>query len=192
MYELHITVEEHPTLAQAVKFGELCQEMLGKCLLIQLSSGDFPLQLMISRRSDFNDDATAVKWAQTQAEIIRLVGWKVVRVKVEAPFSAKTYGPKLHSMYTEAHWKFHMEDPTRLRQWLDCVPKLAFKHSWNVIQKGTQYLTVRIADMNPLREQAFLDERGKSLMAAGFPYDKVHYERVVYDSYLGLDHGWDR
>jgi hypothetical protein len=191
IFKLHITVEEHPTPEQAVAFTDVCTEMLGKCHYIQLANGDFPLQLMISRRSDFNDDATAVKWAQTQAEMVRQLGWHVVRIKVEAPFSAKTYGPKLHAMYTEAHWKFDYPWPG-LREWLDKNPELGFKHSWNVIQEGVQYLTARIADKNPMREQAFLDEHGKMLMTAGFQYHKVHYERVVYDSYLGLDHGWDR
>ena len=200
MYELHITVEEHPTPEQAVAFTDVCTEMLGKCLYIQLANGDFPLQLMISRRSDFNDDATAVKWAQTQAEMIRQLGWNVVRIKVEAPFSAKTYGPKLHAMYTEAHWKFLISEGDLhrwrngigLREWLDIHPELRFKHSWNVMHPEVHYLTARIADKDSMKEQAYLDQRGADIRNAGFTVQKQHYERVVYDDRLSLDSGWSK
>ena len=192
MYELHISVEEHPSIEQTVKFTEVCEEMLGKCLLFQLANGDFPLQLMISRRSELNDDATAVKWARTQAEMIKQLGWNVVRVKVEAPFSSKTYGPKLNSMYTEAHWKFHLYNNTNLRSWLDSRPELGFRHSWNVMNEGVNYLTARSQDLNVTRVQTKLDQLGAELVVAGFCPVKVHYERVLYDSNLRLDHGWDR
>lgn len=193
MYELHVSVEEHPTIEQAVKFSALCDEMLGKPLLIQLANGEFPLQLMIARKTDLSTDDEAVTWAQTQAEMIKQMDWNIVRVKVEAPFSAKTYGPKMTTVYNEAHWKTYLtpEAAKDLREFLDKHPDFMYKHSWNVMQEGVHYLTVRSTNEDLSEVFSLFADRGERLTMAGFRPDKAHYERVLYDSNFGLDAGWN-
>lgn len=197
LYELHISVEERPTIDDAVRFSTVCEEMLGKPLLLQLSNGESPAQLMMTRRSEFSDtfsDDTAIAWATTQAEMIQLQGWNVVRVKVEAPFAAKTYGPPLMSAYSEAHYKMYLNsaEVADLEEFLEQHPEFMYKHSWSVMEPGVNYLTVRSTEADLFEVFSLFTDRGERLTMAGFRPDKFHYERVLYDSNPGLDAGWSR
>jgi len=196
-YELHVTVrtaEVQPSPEELSKFSALCDEMLGKRLLIQLSCGDYPVQLMMSRRTELDDDPTAIRWANIQAEMIKQQGWDIARVKVEAPFSAKNYGTKPSTVYTEAHWKLFLNSVEKdsLLKFLETHPYLHFKHSWSMLVPGTNYLTVRTTDPDVFRVSSLFSSRGEALLLAGFSTLKFHAERALYDSNPGLDNGWDR
>ncbi len=166
--------------------------MLGKRLLIQLSCGEYPTQLMMTRRTELEDDPTAIRWANIQAEMIKQQGWEIARVKVETPFSAKNYGTKPLTVYDEAHWKLFLNSVEKdsLLSFLDTHPYLHFKHSWSMLVPGTGYLTVRTTDPDCFRVSSLFASRGEALLLAGFSSLEFHAERVLYDSNLGLDNGW--
>lgn len=183
-YEAHITVERFPTLEQIVRFQFLCVQKQWKPLLIELNRGTAcKVQLMcaITIESDF--DETALFITNQRVDEIREAGFHVIRVKVESELCK---GP---AEYFEAHWKYKPEQ----RAMIADRPPNWMLPSWNIIN-GAGYLTRRFDSIGQSWQtvaQAF-DQSGEYLkMIEGFgAWEKVHYERVIYDSARQLDAGW--
>ena len=194
-YELHVTVEEHPTMLQANNFASLCQELGFKTNLIELSSGIFPLQLMMATKYNREDDGKALSYAMDVAGDFIARGWKPVRVKVETPVEAGT------AAYYEAHWKFlikteedrqNWDDFLKARSWQSTHPE-AFLVSKSLFKKGLFYLSSRIYnEPHWYANNMFTDTESCILRKSDLRknLEGGHYERVVYDSNPQIDTGW--
>ena len=186
IYELHVTVEEHPSLTQTIDFEKLCRETLNcKANLIELSGGKYPMQLMLAAKFGWNTDEGAMEWGRDMERILRLRGWNPVRTKVE---SALKPGP---SVYFESHYKLLLptdNDVQGLNQFVLLHPN-TFLSSRNQLHDGVYYLSMRSYQPDhKVALKAF--EAGRHLIEKALSLESYHYERVVYDSFPGLDEGW--
>lgn len=197
-YEVHVTVEEQPTLTQTIDFEKVCREEFNcKCNLIELSSGKYPLQLMLAAKAAHKDDEQAAVWGMIFAKRLTDKGWNVVRTKVESELKKGT------NAYFEAHWKFHLDGQQRFMEFNHFIsvfnspledadpatwPK--YMSSRNHLQEGVYYLSQRnySGDYNAAKKQ--FDKASKQIEQYNLPLDKAHYERVLCDSFPGLDEGW--
>jgi hypothetical protein len=183
-YEAHITVERFPTLEQIVRFQFFCVQHGYKCLLIELNRGRaLKVQLMCAINIESDFDETALFITNQRVDEIREAGFHVIRVKVESELCK---GP---AEYFEAHWKYA---PGARQTIAERPPQWALA-SWNLIN-GAAYLSRRFDSIGQswqTVQQAF-ESTGDYLKMCGFDaWEKVHYERVVYDSARNLDAGWE-
>lgn len=189
MYELHITVEKFPSITQTVDFGKYCQENLKcKANLIELSTGKYPLQLMLAQKHGLENDAAALDWASDYTALLRDYDhWDVVRVKVE---SALKKGP---AIYFEAHWKFVLQSDDQIgtfNNFLVMHSGQGFLSSRNLLKDGVYYLSQRNYQVDHKAAERQFNAVSKKIELAQLPLEGVHYERVLTDSFPGLDEGW--
>lgn len=197
-YEFHVTVEKHPTMKQANDFASFATAIKCKPLLIELSSGRFPLQLMLAERSELSSDEAAIRHALALNDIVTAAGWKIVRSKVES-----TLMPGV-ATYFEAHWKLLLKNEDSRQKWTEFLKKTpGFLASKNIFERGKFYLSQRTyydasafpTDQHLFANNVFSDvERHQIIPTFGHKhaaqFDGGHYERVLLDSNPGLDAGW--
>lgn len=194
-YELHVTVEDFPSMKQASEFSDLCHTLGFKTNLIELSSGKFPLQLMMATKFNREDDGKALSFAMDVTQDFIREGWKPVRVKVETPVEAGT------AAYYEAHWKFLIKTEEDRQNWAEFLKARswglthpeAFLVSKNIFKKGLHYLSSRIYnEPHWYANNMFTDTENAILRQSPLRrnLEGGHYERVVYDSNPGIDAGW--
>lgn len=187
-YELHVTVEEHPTMKQANDFADLCQTLGFKTNLIELSSGKFPLQLMMATRYNREDDGKALSLAMDTANDFIQRSWRPVRIKVETPVEPGT------AAYYEAHWKFLIKTEEDRQNWTNFLKAHpGFLASKNLFKKGLFYLSQRIYnEPHWYANNMFTDTENYVLRKSDLRknLEGGHYERVLYDSNPGIDAGW--
>lgn len=189
--EIHVTVEDFPTVKQANEFGEFCRSLGGKPLLIQLAKGNNPLQLMIAYKVKVEDDESLLQAADALAIQIVNAGWHVVRVKTEAKLGTGT------NQYFEAHWKWnlHPNDAVKVMQnVMDFAGNGQLHHSRSLFNPRVHWLTARskgdFADAGEEFDQLqsnMFNLVGRKVWEA---MEGVHYERVIQDSNPRLDDGW--
>jgi hypothetical protein len=190
IYELHVTVEPRPSLSQTIDFEKHCRETLKcKCNLIELSAGTYPMQLMLAMKGEAKDDAAATNWGHLVAADLEGEGWNPVRIKVE---SALKRGD---SVYFEAHWKVLCDTDQRMMAFnhlLQVFPEAGFLSSRNHLRDGVYYLSQRSYSRDHKIAQETFDLAAKKIELAMLNLEGSHYERVVFDSFPGLDEGWVR
>lgn len=188
MYELHITVEEHPSLTQTIDFDKFCREVLKcKCNLIELAKGKYPMQLMLAMKEGKKDDVDAIAWGKHIAAKLDALMFNPVRIKVE---SALKKGP---SAYFEAHWKFLCpteQDYLAQNYFFEVHPDAGILASRNRLHDHVYYMSQRSYSPDHNDAKKLFNETHKKIQDAMLPLEGVHYERVVWDSFPGLDEGW--
>lgn len=188
-YETHVTVEEHPTLKQAADFASFANSISCKPLLIELSSGSFPLQLMLATRGQRSTDREAVEWGAQLENRVEQAGWKVVRTKVESPLMPG------EASYYEAHWKFLLSTEEDHQKWGGFLKQRSgFLASKNLFKEGLFYLSQRVRpaqiDDYSFAQNAF-DDGQLCFHADNLHSEGGHYERVLLDTNPALDKGWN-
>jgi hypothetical protein len=198
-YEAHITVEDFPSVREAIAFHETCKLMDfgAKALFLELTGKnhpEHPLHLMLAAKETWRQDKQAEFWVQDLlSNLAEFQGmgrpWKVNRVKLESPIQP---GP---ADYYEAHWKIQVrgEEDRALMSKLQkhTVLSGALFHSRNLFEKGTEYLTARILPPYTHEDaEIIFDGYHRWLTQLGLKAEKVHQERVISDSNPDWDLGW--
>lgn len=195
-YEIHVTVEDFPSMKQANDFADFAHLHGAKALLIELYNPrnlpnvEHPLQLMLARDYDAGteDDVAARKFACELSDMVEKAGWKVTRTKLE---SINLNG---WASYFEAHWKLDLSldyewEYAELCKFLSQNPN--YLRSKNLFEMGSYFLSQRVYSCSDhLAASLRFNGLGKSISWAGLPLKRVHYERVIWDSNPRLDYGW--
>ena len=188
-YEIHITISNTSVLDYH-KFNQYCRSIHGcKANLIELSKGEYPLQLMLTKRDTFETDNQALKWGNEMSSKAMKDGWDVTRLKVESPL---TEGK---SEYFEVHFNFHVYRKNRpdFHSFLEKNPQ--FLHSHNLVYRPLHYLSLR-EYYTPVGHGDYIPLYNKFLNAEtlikdfNLPLVETQFERVLIDTNPDIDKGW--
>lgn len=186
-YETHITVEPH----DVSRWQTLCEKLKIKPLLIELSSGDYPLHLMCSAPFS-GSEADFRTYLVSLERQIRQSGFSILRVKPETLLDQAGFvkGP---IAYYECHIKLLLEK-NAVRHFLRFSQEHGLHPSRNLLygddgEVEKWYLTTRlyngsIAEARRRFRKAFLETKRI------FPAEKISTECAVWDTNPALDTGW--
>jgi hypothetical protein len=185
-FETHVTVAP----ADDAELRLWAEEHGGKYTRIVLDRGDSPDQPMLTFRGRGTLDAQRAL-AGERVERLRDAGFRVVRVKIEAPpFNAGVIGDGL---YFEHHVKLVLADDVEVAAARETSVRHGAHLSRNarralVDGRHERFVTQRCYDV----EAAEAGRRLDALVAAlsGFTVVEVEREYVVVDDHPGLDDGW--
>jgi hypothetical protein len=199
-FESHVTVRaESPERVK--RFRDLCREQGLKCILIELSRGQYHSQPMtaVHHQGSLED---AVAEARAIAECLGSNGFEVTRVKVEA--DPTTSGvPRTDEeaarLAAANYFEFHLlVTLTRLSD-LPALSRLCAEHnahlSMNAFKQAAgeeteRFVTMRLKGMGGARAAILFDKLAGAIELAGYQPSKRVHEYVVYDTNLTLDDGW--
>lgn len=185
MYEIHITAFEYPEKDNIEKFKKFNKEVMSetKTLLIALSSGKYPMQLMATVKAlDVSENEIIL-----DSEILNKIyssSFPVVRLKVESSDMEGDY------VYYEAHWKIVKPLQSTCRKLVkDFYKDQGFHYSWNMLTEKVHWLTSRAYKCSPRAAINLFDDQAR-ILEEDHVVATHHYERVIIDTNKGLDFGW--
>lgn len=173
VYEAHLTVRGTTDIVQWLRE---CHNLGAKPIIIQLSRGDFPLQIMLGAEGDSSHVA------QELHLLTKKHGFDVVRRKLEKPLSVRD----ITARYYECHIKLHFKPGSTI------VPLEigGLKRSRNLIT-GTWFLTRRMYGIHPATARERFEADTEEVMRA---YPQAHVsaelESVLEDTAEWMDDGW--
>ncbi|MGE0791860.1 MAG: hypothetical protein AB7S26_39670 [Sandaracinaceae bacterium] len=165
-FEVHLTLEDG--------FDDA---VVPKCARIELSSGRFPSQRMLTVH--VRDEPLGSARALARQYPVR-------RIKIEAPLSA------LGGLYIEHHVKVLAQDLVALRELAAEHGAHMSRNPRRILDGGWEerYLTRRFGSGDVLAEARELERLRESLTQQGFEIAKIEREKVLFDDNLSLDAGW--
>lgn len=187
-FELHVTVDPPSKIVDWISF---CRAHKIKPVLVELSKGQYPLQMMcaVNLRCSFVEmDACIDKLEKG----IENAGFKIMRTKVECslPAMARRF-PAI--LYHETHFIFTLT-LAQLGAFTELGEKLQMAWSRNLLPREDTllkyYLTQRIGgETSPRVAELIFAEK---LMAARkvLPVRSVHLESAIYDCGRYIDRDW--
>ena len=185
VFETHITVDA----AKIQRWKEFCADAFIKPLLIQLSHGENPRQLMCSAPFSADHDEGEHKSMELRKKV-EAAGFRVLRVKLECPldYSAMFHYP--------AYYEFHMKlilDEAGAKKIPAVCQELGLRASRNLFSAGDGlqkwYLTGRDYMRNMMIVKTEF-ERSHRLTEQYLEVDGMDMECVIFDTNPGLDLGW--
>lgn len=187
-FEIHITVEL-PNSADVNTFTQICSEVGGKSLLIELAKGENPQQLMMSKCVFKENLEKVLEICKDDCAIFALKGFFPNRVKIEVDFNfADLFPEKSRRKYFEWHGKIELEFYEKL---LEICRKHTAHISKNSLkgESGFRFITLRENG-----EKSIFENRVFSLIEDlqkyGWEIVKQESEFCVFDSNISLDKGW--
>jgi hypothetical protein len=202
VFECHITVALPPQQPnKLVLFDQICQQLGGKTIVIQLANGKTPTQPMISK--NFKGDANLVL-SQINAlhqEIAK--HFPIVRLKVETstfnaglPETTEEAARLPPSCYFEFHVKMQLEKDHDLDQLRTLLAPYHSYVSENTLEEDEsdnlwayRFATQRFRLGKPAAE-AHLSALLTFLKTQHITVKKVNREFNIFDSNADLDAGW--
>jgi hypothetical protein len=188
LYELHLTVQPD---APIDRWTQLCSDLGIKPLLIQLTKGTNPRQVMFAAVHEGDDD-TADAWAERLERVVVNAGFNLIRRKLEVPLDKSA--PYMTPVYHECHVKTLV--PT---EQASAVIAAAEAQGWAVSRNllyaqhdGLEkwYLTQRDYNSLYLAAARKFADAFAALPRAGYHTVRMESETVVSDSNEWLDEGW--
>ena len=186
-YETHITVEPH----DVSRWQTLSGKLKIKPLLIELSSGDYPLHMMCSAPFRGPKLALSTHLAALEEEICRS-GFSVLRVKPEIALGSGRHVRGLVAYY-ECHMKLLISGNQLAELFLFSrehrlpLSRNLLYREHNGLQKW--YLTARLYNGSAIVAKKKFD-RALADVKATFPVQKMDTECALYDTNPALDRGW--
>ncbi|KAB2916186.1 MAG: hypothetical protein F9K23_08735 [Bacteroidetes bacterium] len=190
-FELHITVAD-VAFQQLDSFIELCHQMGGKPLLIELSRGDYCSQPMFNAIVKGSDISYALEIAKEHAVTLNGNGFEVNRLKIEVPafnYNLVTDNSQLQNVdYFEWHGKVDFEREALL---LQLCEKNGAHLSKNALKDNERkrYVTLR-----EFGDKTIFDNRILALIKNfeenNYTVYKQQAEYCVYDTNVLLDKNW--
>lgn len=190
-FELHITVASVP-FQQLDSFIELCSQMGGKPLLIELSRGDYCLQPMFNAIVPGYDISFAVGTAKKHAKTLNSNDFEVNRLKIEVPafkYNVVTDSKQLQNVgYFEWHGKVDFEHEAQL---LEICEKSGAHLSKNALKDnaGKRFVTLREFG-NKTTFDSRVEALAENLQNNHYKIHKQQAEYCVYDTNVLLDKNW--
>ena len=195
-FETHLTVAGH-----AADLREWAGRHGMKYLRIELDRGDHPSQPMLTRRAS----GTLAGELQATADVRRRLhdaGHSVVRTKIEAapgnadvPTTDADAEALPKGLYFEHHVKLLLDPAFADEMLTGRTEHLAARLSRNALKVRPdgfreRFLTQRCSGVGRANARRQLDQLLAEVARLRLDVLKVEEEFVVYDSNLGLDHGW--
>lgn len=176
-FESHITIEVTSEV-DVEKFKKICEELKVKHIIINLGS-DTPKQVMTSHTFRSTTLKSAIEVVKEQSNTLQVVGFKVLREKLEAePRCVTELGLPYH--YAETHLLFETSKLVG-----KVLPACIHKSS-NEFKEGFTFLTYRTTkDIDSELLELFKEFPFLSLFS-----NKLEIEYAVYDSNEDLDAKW--
>jgi len=200
VFECHITVALRPEQPnQLILFNQICQQLGGKTLVIQLANGKTPTQPMISKNFNGNANLVLSQITVLHQEIAK--HFPIVRLKVEtSPFNAglpettEEAARLPPSCYFEFHVKMQLEkghDLDKLRTLLAPYHSYVSKNTLDEADNlwAYRFATQRFRLGNQAAE-AHLSALLAFLKTQHITVKKVNREFNIFDSNAELDTGW--
>ncbi len=187
-FEIHITVNSHPNI-EANTFTEICSELNGKPLLIELAKGESPRQLMISKCISKNNLEEIFELCKSDCKILSVKGFATNRLKIEVNSNvAYLFEKDIKQNYFEWHGKLELKSYESL---LGICRKHNAHLSRNSLKGENSYrfITLReFGEKNVFENRVFL--LTEDLQNHDWEILKQESEFCVFDSNMFLDNGW--
>ena len=183
-YEVHITIKLDVWCAIEAK--KQLADMIAagfKVTFIELSSGEFPRQVMLTYYTLKGSIADVIEDYNK-----RLSAIVIVRVKIEVGASSvpAEYLPK-SGQYYEFHLLVETVDPVCLDHSVKCIDK-DLRVSRSPFKRSDHFF-ITLRDFTQTRSEA-IERIDRILARIDLPVLKLERELVVYDSNISIDRGW--
>lgn len=189
-FELHITIENITSQTDQV-FPELCNQLGGKAILIELSRGEHISQPMFTKVLTTNNIGEVFSYADRIISTLTSNNFQHKRLKIEIPITSYTLFTKTNTdlfCYFEWHGRINYKNP-------DLLTHICNIHNVHLSRNALK------ADPNrrfiTLREHstiaAFLskiDQLLHTLNLNNYLVEKQQSECCIFDSKEILDTGW--
>eukprot|EP01130_Rhizamoeba_saxonica_P003797 TRINITY_DN1574_c0_g1_i4.p1 TRINITY_DN1574_c0_g1~~TRINITY_DN1574_c0_g1_i4.p1 ORF type:complete len:242 (+),score=47.92 TRINITY_DN1574_c0_g1_i4:482-1207(+) len=208
MFEIHVTVQLDEQCNQYQKkqriedFQEVCINNNLKCIMIELSNGEYPSQLMTSSYHHGimgNVHIIAFEIAQLLAQH----NFRITRTKIEAMFSNKDVpidDEDSLKRSPENYFEFHYKTKLPIDSDLSDLVELCDHHDGHLSRNAlkvdeiegyqTRFVTQRMYYTGKETARARFEKCKKGIESAGFEVLSNMREYSVYDSNVNLDLGW--
>jgi hypothetical protein len=195
VYELHVIVRWNEScLFELHKFSASFKHKSltnVRATLAQTEQGDCPCQPMLTcaAQSETDDDAVAI--AKSIADGMEKFSRHLnpIRVKVEAMVAEG--GQLKFPHYYEFHFRINTDDWNKAHKVCWAYTAHLFFNALSRTSTFRPVVTLRRYDMDFKTALKDVTMLRAALQADDLPYeDKLHCERSVYDSNVGLDHNW--
>lgn len=185
LFEAHVTVDSNDIEA----WQECCREVLIKPLLIRLSHGAHPNQLMCAAL--FSAD---IELAARQVEVlenrIKEAGFKILRTKLECQLAHSACVQK--PSYFECHMKLTL-DEAGASKLLSVAQELGIAASTNLLAVNGKWERWYLTSRDYMKDMGIaIDEfqRLRRQVEQYLPVEEMDMECVIFDTNPGLDRGW--
>lgn len=186
LYELHIT---SPDRHRQLEWDLLTYALGGKPLMIELDSGEHPLQMM--NAFTFDGEIYMVDaWIADVLGAYSAKNFKIERTKLEIPLD---HSSGYNSVYFEAHVKMLLTEKEEML--LPAAAQASGMHvSCNTLKKcdasyAKWYLTRRVYGGDFRNAAVVLNDAYRRVLTF-LPSVRMEAEAVIFDTNPGLDAGW--
>ena len=198
-FELHLTTRCR-SVAALRRFESVCEELDAKALVIQLSTGQYAHQPMLSMRLSEKQNRR-ISLAES---VLKAAGFPILRTKLEASIFnqniPQTEEDKARlslwldteQLYFEHHLKIEIS-PENHTKWRSRLRAVGAHLSYNALKTEagtTRFVTQRVKEGGLKEAHRHFNRLISQLKTWGFEPESPFQEFVVFDSRLELDSGW--
>lgn len=187
-FEIHITVEPQNS-ADTNIFTQICSELGGKSLLIELAKGENSQQLMMSKCVLGENLEEILEFCKIDCALFASKSFVPNRVKIEVDFNcADLFAEKNRHNYFEWHGKIELK-------FYDELFEICRRHNAHLSRNSLKGENdFRFITLREFGQKAVFENRVSSLIGDLQKYNwkivKQESEFCVFDSNISLDRGW--